>query len=694
MQDEIFVRSIIYFVFLLFTAAISAILLKRVKFPYTIGLVLIGIFLNYLATVVPVLEPIRNIKLTPDVILYVLLPTLIFSASFNIDSRMLVKNLVPVMMLAAPGLVISTVVTGFLMAWFTPLSLGSAMLFGALISATDPVAVVALFGEVGAPKRLNILVDGESLFNDATAIVVFRIIFGMIATGATWGIASLIKGSMDFCTVFFGGLLVGGVIGYIIIKITSLAKNDPLIQIALSTVAAYVAFILADYYLKVSGVMSAMGAGIVLSWFGLTKYNPEVKQYMTQFWEYASFVGNSFIFLLLGLTEASLLEDFSQVSGLIVNVAIAVAVVTFARALVVYGLCPLLGKIRRKDSIDMPYQTVIFWGGLRGAVPLALSFSLATDFEHRRLIIELTLGVVLFTLLVQGTTISGLMRLFKLNKETFFDRITALQTIVDAKVHGLRQVELLKDENKFNKEVIEKFEKDYRQDLDEATAKLKDIFKEPGCDATVIKQTLWTQALSVSKRVYTSLFERKVISESVFRELVALNALAGDAVSEGIIPEMNTIPVPLEKRILEFITKFLAKIFPGRQFTRRLHMANFEIRYEIVTAIVISSHHIDRLFKELAKLHGIHAEVFAECDDFYKTRSADAVEHLQGISKEFPKFFNELQAHFIKRITYTAEIGAIEKLVRHGGISESFGNSLIDEIKTEVINDHPIKSLS
>ena len=187
MQDEIFVRSIIYFVFLLFIAALSAILFKRVKFPYTIGLVIIGIFLNYLSTVIPVLAPIRNIRLTPDVILYILLPTLIFAASFNIDSRMLMKNIVPVMVLAAPGLVISTVVTGFLVAWFTPLSLGAAMLFGALISATDPVAVVALFGEVGAPKRLDILVDGESLFNDATAIVVFRIIFGMVASGATWG---------------------------------------------------------------------------------------------------------------------------------------------------------------------------------------------------------------------------------------------------------------------------------------------------------------------------------------------------------------------------------------------------------------------------------------------------------------------------------------------------------------------------
>jgi Na+:H+ antiporter len=691
MQDELFIRSIIYFVFLLFIASVSAIFFKRVRFPYTIGLVIIGIILNYLSTVIPVLEPIRNIRLTPDVILYILLPTLIFGASFTIDSRLLVKNLAPVMMLAAPGLVIATLVTGVLVAWFTPLSLSAAMLFGALISATDPVAVVALFGEIGAPKRLNILVDGESLFNDATAIVVFRIIFGMIASGTTWGIASLMKGSVDFCTVFFGGLLVGGVIGYIVVKITSIAKDDPLIQIALSTVAAYVAFILADYYLKVSGVMSAMGAGIVLSWFGLTRYTPEVKQYMTQFWEYAGFVGNSFIFLLLGLTEAHLLVDLIRMPGLIVNIAIVVAVVTFARALVVYGLCPLVGKLRHSDSIGIPYQTVIFWGGLRGAVPLALAFSLASDFEHRRLIVELTLGVVLFTLLVQGTTISWLMRLLKLNKQTLFERITKLQTIVDSKIHGLRQIEEMKHEHKFNKNIIETFEKDYKIDLEKAYQKLHDVLKEPTCSQSVIRQTLWTQALFVSKRVYSNLFERKVISESVFRELVAINAIAVDSVSQGNIPELSISPVPLEKQILKFVTTILMKFCPDMRFTKKIRMANFEIQYEIVTAIVIASYHIAILLNDLKKLHDVHTDVFTDCDKLFEKRNTAALRRLKGMSKEFPNFFDELQVHSIKRITRTAEMEAIEALMRHGGIPKSLGCVLVDEINDELINDHPAK---
>lgn len=680
MQDELFVRSVIYFVFLLFIASVSAIFFKRIRFPYTIGLVIIGILLNYLSFFVPFLEPIKHLKLAPDVILYILLPTLVFSAAFSIDSRLLVKNIAPVMLFAAPGLLISTVVTGLLVALFTPLSMGAAMLFGALISATDPVAVVALFGEVGAPKRLNILVDGESLFNDATAIVVFRLILGMIVSGATWGVASIMRGSMDFCVVFFGGLILGGVVGYIVVKIMSLAKDDPLIQVALSTVAAYIAFILADYYLEVSGVMSAMGAGIVLSWFGLTRYTPEVKQYMTQFWEYATFVGNSFIFLLLGLTESSLLRDFRSVSGLLVNVAIVIGIVTFARALVVYGLSPLIGKIRRSDSIDIPYRTVIFWGGLRGAVPLALAFSLASDFEHRRLIVELTLGVVLFTLLVQGTTISWLIKLFKLNQETVFENITRLQAIVDFKEHGLTQIKAIRYAHKFNEKIIETMEKSYKKELDEAYRKLNDIVQHPEVDAKVIRQTLWTQSLFVSKRVYANLFEQKIISESVFRELVAHNAISVDLVSQGELPELTDFPVPLEKRILEFASRVFRKIMPDFGFTKKLHIANFKTQYEIVAAVVIASHQTRKLIHKLEKLHDVHLTVFDECDKCFSKRSVDALERLDVMSKEFPELFDKLQKNSITRFAHTAEMKAVKHLVEHGAIPESLGTSLIDEM--------------
>ncbi|MEE8571889.1 MAG: cation:proton antiporter, partial [Gemmatimonadota bacterium] len=188
------VTVVIAIVGLLLVAVAAAIGLKRTSLPYTVGLVLIGMLLGAVADRVDILEPIREVALSPEIILFVFLPTLIFESAFNLDSRLLSRNMAAVLTLAAPGLLLSTAIVGGLLSLLTPLPLGSALVFGALISATDPVAVIALFREVGAPKRLTILVEGESLFNDATAIVLFKLILAATIAGAALG-ASNRRGS-------------------------------------------------------------------------------------------------------------------------------------------------------------------------------------------------------------------------------------------------------------------------------------------------------------------------------------------------------------------------------------------------------------------------------------------------------------------------------------------------------------------
>jgi monovalent cation:H+ antiporter, CPA1 family len=409
---ESFVPHILALFILFFIAVISAIFLRRVNIPYTIGLVLIGLAMAYAVKDVEALDFIADIRLTHDVIVYVLLPTLIFDAATNIDARLLFKNLVPILSLAIPGLVISTLIVGLTVNYLTPLHLGTAILFGALISATDPVAVVALFEKLGAPERLTILVDGESLFNDATAIVLFNIIVAMIITDTSFSVDSVYHGIFEFITVFFGGLIIGAVTGYIVIQIIKFSKNDPLVQLALSTILAYSAFILAEYYLDVSGVMAVLAAGIMLSWHGSTRFTGETKQYLKHFWEYAAFVCNSFIFLLLGVAELHLFTLIGHSNNLIFYIAAAIIAVTIARIIVVFWVPYVLSF--KSEKIDNKYKTVIFWGGLRGAVPLALALSLSRHFEGEQLIVELTLGVVLFTLLVQGSTVKSLIKFLKL----------------------------------------------------------------------------------------------------------------------------------------------------------------------------------------------------------------------------------------------------------------------------------------
>ncbi len=387
MPHEPVLALVVGIVALLLIAAAAAIGVRRVHVPYVVGLVVVGIALGLLVERVEGLEPLRSLTLTPEVIVFIFLPTLIFEAAFNLDSRLLSRNLAPVLMLAAPGLLISTLVAGGLVAALTPLSIGPALLFGALISATDPVAVIALFKEIGAPKRLGILVEGESLFNDAAAIVLFKIILAVLIAGA-FGAETVGRGVLDFIVVFGGGVLVGGLIGYLMIRSIALAQDDPLIEVTLSTVVAYAAFIVAEHYLEVSGVMATVGAGVVIGAYGSTRFTPEVKAYLRQFWEYAAFVANSLIFLLVGLSV-----DLGTLTNHLAPIGWAIAAVLVARAVSVFGLVPALRVIPGTEPIGWRYQTILFWGGLRGAVALALALSLPAAFPERDLIVALTIGV-------------------------------------------------------------------------------------------------------------------------------------------------------------------------------------------------------------------------------------------------------------------------------------------------------------
>jgi CPA1 family monovalent cation:H+ antiporter len=410
MPEDTILNTILIVNGLLFVAAMSAIFVRKAKLPYTIGLLIVGILIGYLSSRVEILAPMREVQLTPDIILFLILPTLLFEASINIDAKLLWRNMVPILMLATIGLLISTAIVGFGISAATPLTLGAALLFGALISATDPVAVIALFKELGVPKRLSTLVDGESLFNDATAIVVFNILLGIIAAGTAFSTTVVISGIGQFLLVFLGGLLVGTILGGAMLWIISLGRKDHMVQAVLTSVLAYLTFIIAEHFLHVSGVMAVVAAGILSSWAGTRVFDASIRKYLTEFWEHLAFLANSMIFLLMGLTEYHLFADLRRYHETIGYILLGFLLTIVARLVVVYGLTPLTNKLKPQARVERPEQAAIFWGGLRGAVPLALALGLPADFEHRILIIDLTLGVVLMSLLIQGTSVSWLLR--------------------------------------------------------------------------------------------------------------------------------------------------------------------------------------------------------------------------------------------------------------------------------------------
>jgi CPA1 family monovalent cation:H+ antiporter len=291
------------------------------------------------------------------------------------------------------------------------ITLTTGLVFGALISATDPVAVVALFRALGAPRRLVILVEGESLLNDGTAIVVFNLILAaaLSTTQAPALGATLLGGVGEFVRVSAGGLAIGAGLGWAAAWVIG-RVDDYLIEITVTTVLAFGAYLLAER-VHVSGVLAVVGAGIVCGTLGPRGMSPTTQIVLFSVWEYLAFVANSLVFLLIGLDV-----DLAQLTAQIGPIGLAVGAVLLSRALVVYGLSALINL--RRPSLSWPYQHILFWGGLRGAVGLALVLSLPASFVDRELLRVMTYGVVLFTLLIQGLTMNPLLRRLGLIAQT------------------------------------------------------------------------------------------------------------------------------------------------------------------------------------------------------------------------------------------------------------------------------------
>jgi CPA1 family monovalent cation:H+ antiporter len=376
--------------FLLLIAALVAMVAQRVRIPYTVGLVLAGISLSFFPFA-------PRLELSKELIFTVLLPPLIFEATLFIRWRELIHNLPVILLFATIGVVCSALLTIAGMVYLAGWAWQGAALFGILIAATDPVSVIATFKEAGVHGRLRLLVEAESLFNDATAAVGFTVVLALI----TGNDISAQETFLNTTYSIFGGLAIGALFAGVILLLTH-STDDHLVELTLSTVAAYGSFLIAED-LHVSGVLSTIMAGILVGNFGLPyAYSDKGRAFIMDFWEFMAFIANSIIFFLIGISQAN------QIFRTLLPVTIAILVVTLGRAAAIYPLSALFDKSRLK--IDRNHQHVLFWGGLRGALALALALGLPPELEYREQIITAAFGVVAFSIFVQGVTMTPLLR--------------------------------------------------------------------------------------------------------------------------------------------------------------------------------------------------------------------------------------------------------------------------------------------
>ncbi len=376
---------------LMFVAALVAMVTRRLHVPYTVGLVLAGMALYLLPVSL-------TLHLSKELIFSVFLPPLVFEAALSIRWPDLRRDLAVVGLLASAGVVVAAMLTAAGMHAFVGWSWLAAVLFGVLIAATDPVSVIATFREARVHGRLSLLVESESLLNDGTAAVLFTAALAVAqgGTAAPWHVAQSLLIAVG------GGLICGALAGWAAMQLAG-RSADPLIEITLTTLAAYGSFHLAEH-LECSGVLAALAAGLTVGNAGSTHALPRsVRQSVISFWEYAAFAANSLIFLLIGRSISQ--QDFT---ALWLPALVAIVLVTAGRAVAIYPLCALFHRTSLR--VEMRHQHVLFWGGLRGALALALALGLPEELPWRDEVVTVCFAVVAFSIFAQGLTMAPLLR--------------------------------------------------------------------------------------------------------------------------------------------------------------------------------------------------------------------------------------------------------------------------------------------
>ena len=445
---------------LLLIASLVAMLGRRIKIPYALALVVTGLLVG-----APQLLP--QVHLDPHTLFTVFLPPLLFESSLNLRIEPLRQNARTVALYALGGTLISTLIVGglshLLLGWPLPM----ALTFGALISPTDPISVVAVFKRLGVGKRLSLIVEAESLFNDGAAVVLF-----VLLTAWTMGEnVTIASGLQQFLIVFLGGAGVGIAIGAVASRLTH-EFDEHLLEIMLTTVVAFGAYLCAET-IHVSGVIAVVVAGLVVGNYGMvTGMSPTTRLAVESFWEYAAFAVNSIVFLLLGIEVT-----FINLWGYLGATAIAIGIVLTGRAVAVYGLAPVSKMLH--CGLPASWNHVLFWGSLRGALSMALVLGLPDNFPLRDTIRVVTFGVVLFSLMVQGLTIGNLLQKLQLtekaHEETAYNGLLSEKSACHAAV---RELERLHGKSAITQQVFETIEAEYQARLQHLEAEMETLHRQ------------------------------------------------------------------------------------------------------------------------------------------------------------------------------------------------------------------------
>ncbi|MCA9354641.1 MAG: sodium:proton antiporter [Candidatus Kaiserbacteria bacterium] len=676
-------------------SSLGLFLAKRLNLPHTVLLVLIGIGLGFLA-MTDTFSFLGEFQLTPELLFFLLLPTLIFESAYNMSIRKLVADGAAVFSLAIGSFLISTaIITGLLHVLLLligidiPLSI--TLLFGALISATDPVAVLALFKEYGVPRRLSLIFEGESLFNDATAVAVFLITLEALNHGGL-SVVTSITGFLTFSSMLVFGVIFGLLIGGLFTYLVGAARESETASITLTIVLAHITFILAEvishiewfgtFSLHISPIISTTIASLIMGNYARTKLNPHAESFVTGLWEQFAFMANSLVFILIGLlmVEVPLFEP--QVFWAIL---ITILVVAVARALSIYPVMSFYNLFQSKArTIPKNWQHLMAWGSLRGALAVTMVLLIPEDLSvpgwnlelsPRDFLLAITIGCIAATLFIKATTIKTLVRRFKLDKLTAVEEIEyqEAQAIIHHQVND--RLAMYEKRGYIDEAIAHELREKHQAAFHRACEQACALSQERRNDLAF--RVLRIYAIGIEKRHLKLLYDHNEVTESVFRRIQGKLRLQLEAIENGNLSPDVTIHAD-ERDVFERLFHTIKKMLH-----REENIRSFEHRYMYYRAQAIISR---KVLKELTQLEKVSDTIFTSeavthVNDLYTSFKENSQRKLQELSAQNANTARTLAESLAKHGVHTIEETVLDDIYRKELITPKLYILLKEELR-------------
>jgi len=694
------VESALALFLMLALSSVSLFFAQRLRIPHTVTLAAIGVLLGF-STLWEPLAFLDDIALTPELLFYIFLPILIFESAFNINIRRLMDDAPVISILAVVSLLVSTFIIAILIdGVMSLLNLDIpfilALVFGAIISATDPVAVLALFKEYGAPRRLSLIFEGESIFNDGTAVALFLVVLAIAESGVV-GMDSVVDGAISFGVMVIGGIIFGLVFGGFFAKLVGYTRSNEFAAITLTMVLAHVTFICAElfshyavvfgHHVYVSAIIATTVASLLMGNYGRFKLPVHGMEFLEKYWGQFAFLANSIVFILIGMLAVKLP---AAAPDLMLPVLLTIFIVALARALSIYPVINIFNRFASPlQKVPLSWQHTLAWGSLRGAlavtmvllIPDTLTFSgWDHSFTPKDLVLTLTVGCIFATLFVKATTMSGLMRRLRLDRLTALEEINYREMLIYIYSMTSKRMEDLFRKGYTSGAMYERLKTEQQNHVN---AVLSDL-EQRTTDPEMLRRVIHLHAIGIERKYMWELFKNSEITEWVAKMINSKLEYQSRAIERGdYTPEKYRHGNELD--VFERLALFIK-----RKILRREMGQTVESRYLYYRALSIIARKVSKELPELeacfeqsqGPARTIIREIIAHYDDY----RAGSTTKLEELRERYSEVVRALEDRLARLAAYKNEFGMLHNLREREMVTPKVAIALEERFKHESKN--------